>query len=256
MARFQPLARAAIAEVLGREGAAAGRGLDSTSRPWSTTSCSRRPIRPSGHGWRPRRQPSACPSCTADWPRPTLGGGEDPAREPAPDGPALEVMELTGRPFSSFRGAMDAPVSRYRLTVLGLDPGADLLRARVAERVRPWPRRAWSRRSGGWPTGRCPGRPGRPSATRSCSTRWRGHADPRGAGGGRPADPGLRPPAAGLVSKGPAGAMEYPSSRAGADRPGPRVAREGLRRGVRQGARDRQRLRGCRGPGRPLRADS
>jgi len=48
---------------------------------------------------------------------------------------ALEVMELTGRPFSSFRAAMDAPVSRYRLTVLGLDPGPELLRARVAERV-------------------------------------------------------------------------------------------------------------------------
>jgi tRNA dimethylallyltransferase len=48
---------------------------------------------------------------------------------------ALEVMELTGRPFSSFRAAMDDPVSRYRLTVLGVDPGAELLRARVAERV-------------------------------------------------------------------------------------------------------------------------
>jgi tRNA dimethylallyltransferase len=30
---------------------------------------------------------------------------------------------------------MDTPVSRYRLTVLGLDPGPELLRARVAERV-------------------------------------------------------------------------------------------------------------------------
>ena len=44
-------------------------------------------------------------------------------------------MELTGRPFSSFRGAMDDPVSRYDLTVVGLDPGPELLRARVAERV-------------------------------------------------------------------------------------------------------------------------
>jgi tRNA dimethylallyltransferase len=48
---------------------------------------------------------------------------------------ALEVLELTGRSFSSFRAAMDDPVSRYRLTVVGLDPGAELLRARVAERV-------------------------------------------------------------------------------------------------------------------------
>jgi tRNA dimethylallyltransferase len=49
---------------------------------------------------------------------------------------ALEVIELTGRPFSSFRGAMDAPVSRYRLQVLGLDPGQGVLRERAAERVR------------------------------------------------------------------------------------------------------------------------
>ena len=30
---------------------------------------------------------------------------------------------------------MDSPVSRYRMTVLGLDPGPEPLRARVAERV-------------------------------------------------------------------------------------------------------------------------
>jgi tRNA dimethylallyltransferase len=48
---------------------------------------------------------------------------------------ALEVVELTGASFSAWRGAMDRPVSRYRLTVLGLDPGPEALRARVAERV-------------------------------------------------------------------------------------------------------------------------
>jgi tRNA dimethylallyltransferase len=48
---------------------------------------------------------------------------------------ALEVIELTGRPFSSFRGAMDEPLSRYLLAVIGLDPGGERLRARVAERV-------------------------------------------------------------------------------------------------------------------------
>jgi tRNA dimethylallyltransferase len=48
---------------------------------------------------------------------------------------ALEVIELTGRRLSSFRGAMDAPASRYRLLVLGVDPGQELRRARVAERV-------------------------------------------------------------------------------------------------------------------------
>jgi len=48
---------------------------------------------------------------------------------------ALEVIELTGMPFSSFRRAMDEPVSRYRLTVLGLDPGPERSRQRVAGRV-------------------------------------------------------------------------------------------------------------------------
>jgi len=48
---------------------------------------------------------------------------------------ALEVIELTGRPFSSFRWAMDHPVSRYQLAVLGLDPGPERLRERVADRV-------------------------------------------------------------------------------------------------------------------------
>jgi tRNA dimethylallyltransferase len=48
---------------------------------------------------------------------------------------ALEVMELTGRRFSDERAAMDDPVSRYELTVVGLDPGAEALRERVATRV-------------------------------------------------------------------------------------------------------------------------
>jgi tRNA dimethylallyltransferase len=48
---------------------------------------------------------------------------------------ALEVIELTGEPFSAFRSAMDEPVSRYRLTALGLDPGPERLRQRVADRV-------------------------------------------------------------------------------------------------------------------------
>jgi tRNA dimethylallyltransferase len=48
---------------------------------------------------------------------------------------ALEVMELTGKRFSDFRGAMDEPESRYELTAIGLDPGAIALRERIAERV-------------------------------------------------------------------------------------------------------------------------
>jgi tRNA dimethylallyltransferase len=52
---------------------------------------------------------------------------------------ALEVAELTGRPFSSFRGALDAPGSPewsiYRLRVVGLDPGPEALRQRIGRRV-------------------------------------------------------------------------------------------------------------------------
>ncbi len=48
---------------------------------------------------------------------------------------ALEVIELTGRPFSSYRGAMDAPRSVYRLRVVGLDPGGELLAERITRRV-------------------------------------------------------------------------------------------------------------------------
>jgi hypothetical protein len=105
-----------------RRGARAGDGRPcwsagpaSTSTPWSTSSSSPRPTRPSGPGWRPRRPGSACPSCTAGWPRPTRRRppGSSPATCAGRSG-ALEVMELTGRPFSSFRAAMDSPVSRYR----------------------------------------------------------------------------------------------------------------------------------------------
>ena len=52
---------------------------------------------------------------------------------------ALEVAELTGRPFSSFRGAMDEPgtgtKSVYRLRVVGLDPGPEALTERIEARV-------------------------------------------------------------------------------------------------------------------------
>jgi tRNA dimethylallyltransferase len=48
---------------------------------------------------------------------------------------ALEVLELTGRPFSSFRGAMDQPCSIYRLQVVGLDPGRAELDRRIGRRV-------------------------------------------------------------------------------------------------------------------------
>jgi tRNA dimethylallyltransferase len=137
VARFQPLARAAIAEVLGR---------------------GRRPLLVGGSGLYfhavvdeftfPPTDPAVRAGLEAEAARvglpamyERLKAADPPAASRIQPGNlrrmvrALEVIELTGRPFSSFRAAMDAPVSRYRLTVLGLDPGAGPLRARVAERV-------------------------------------------------------------------------------------------------------------------------
>ena len=137
VARFQPLARAAIAEVLGR---------------------GRLPLLVGGSGLYfqavvddfvfPPTDPAVRARLEAEAARTGLPelSARLAAADPAAGGRvqpgnlrrtvrALEVMELTGRPFSSFRAAMDDRVSRYRLTVLGLDPGPGMLRARVAERV-------------------------------------------------------------------------------------------------------------------------
>ena len=48
---------------------------------------------------------------------------------------ALEVMELTGRPFSEFRTAWDSYESRYDLVVAGLDVPRDALAERVRDRT-------------------------------------------------------------------------------------------------------------------------
>jgi tRNA dimethylallyltransferase len=137
VARFQPLARAAIAEVLGRGRLpllVGGSGLyfqavvdDFVFPPTDLAVRSRLEAEAAEVGLPElyRRLAAADPPAAA---RIQPGNLRRTVR-------ALEVIELTGRPFSSFRAAMDAPVSRYRLTVLGLDPGAELLRARVAERV-------------------------------------------------------------------------------------------------------------------------
>jgi tRNA dimethylallyltransferase len=137
VARFQPLARAAIAEVLGRGRVpllVGGSGLyfqavvDDFVFP------------PTDHAVRARLEAEAAAGGLPELYRRLAAVDPPGAARIQPENlrrtvRALEVMELTGRPFSSFRVAMDAPVSRYRLTVLGLDPGAELLRARVAERV-------------------------------------------------------------------------------------------------------------------------
>jgi tRNA dimethylallyltransferase len=137
VARFQPLARAAIAEVLGRGRLpllVGGSGLyfhavvDDFVFP------------PTDQAVRGRLEAEAAEvGLPAMYDR--LAAADPAAAGRVQPGNlrrvvrALEVIELTGRPFSSFRGAMDAPVSRYRLTVVGLDPGPETLRARVAERV-------------------------------------------------------------------------------------------------------------------------
>jgi len=48
---------------------------------------------------------------------------------------ALEVMQLTGRPFSEFRTAWDAYESRYDLVVAGLDVERETLAHRIRERT-------------------------------------------------------------------------------------------------------------------------
>ena len=137
VARFQPLARAAIAEVLGR-----GRSplLVGGSGLYFHAVVDEFVFPPTDQDVRSRLEAEAAQVGLPELYR-RLAAADPPAAARIQPGNlrrtvrALEVMELTGRPFSSFRAAMDTPVSRYRLTVLGLDPGPELLRARVAERV-------------------------------------------------------------------------------------------------------------------------
>jgi tRNA dimethylallyltransferase len=137
VARFQPLARAAIAEVLGRERVpllVGGSGL------YFHAVVDEFVFPPTDPAVRARLEAEAARAGVAEL-YARLAAADPPAAARIQPGNlrrtvrALEVIELTGRPFSSFRAAMDEPVSRYRLTVLGLDPGPELLRARVAERV-------------------------------------------------------------------------------------------------------------------------
>ena len=137
VARFQPLARAAIAEVLGR-----GRPplLVGGSGLYFQAVVDDFVFPPTDQAVRSRLEAEAARVGLPELYR-RLAAADPPAAARIQPGNlrrtvrALEVIELTGQPFSSFRRAMDAPASRYRLTVLGLDPGPELLRARVAERV-------------------------------------------------------------------------------------------------------------------------
>ena len=135
VARFQPLARAAIADVLGRGRVpllVGGSGL------YFHAVVDEFVFPPTDPAVRARLESEAAEAGLAELYR-RLAAADPPAAARIQPGNlrrtvrALEVIELTGRRFSSFRAAMDDPVSRYRLTVLGLDPGPE--RARVAERV-------------------------------------------------------------------------------------------------------------------------
>ena len=137
VARFQPLARAAIADVLGRGRVpllVGGSGL------YFHAVVDEFVFPPTDPAVRARLEAEAAEAGLPELYR-RLAAADPPAAARIQPGNlrrtvrALEVIKLTGRPFSSFRSAMDDPVSRYRLTVLGLDPGPELLRARVAERV-------------------------------------------------------------------------------------------------------------------------
>ena len=137
VARFQPLARAAIADVLGRGRVpllVGGSGL------YFHAVVDEFVFPPTDPAVRARLESEAAEAGLAELYR-RLAAADPPAAARIQPGNlrrtvrALEVIELTGRPFSSFRAAMDDPVSRYRLTVLGLDPGPARLRARGAERV-------------------------------------------------------------------------------------------------------------------------
>ncbi len=139
VARFQPLARAAIAEVLGRGRVpllVGGSGLyfhavvdDFVFPPTDPAVRARMEVEAATVGL-----PALYQRLQAQ--DPAAAARIQPANLRRTVR-ALEVIELTGQPFSSFRipGAIDEPASRYRLTVLGLDPGVDCLRERVAARV-------------------------------------------------------------------------------------------------------------------------
>jgi tRNA dimethylallyltransferase len=137
VARFQPLARAAISDVLARGAVpllVGGSGL------YFHAVVDEFVFPPTNATVRARLEAEAAEAGLATLYRHLAERDPEAARRIQPANlrrivRALEVIELTGRRFSSFREAMDQPVSRYRLTVLGLDPGPELLRARAAERV-------------------------------------------------------------------------------------------------------------------------
>jgi tRNA dimethylallyltransferase len=137
VARFQPLARAAVADVLARGRVpllVGGSGL------YFQAVVDEFEFPPTDPAVRARLEAEA-----AEAGLPALYGrlaAVDPAAaarvQPANLRRivrALEVAELTGRPFSSFRGALEAPNSIYRLRVVGLDPGPAALAERIGRRV-------------------------------------------------------------------------------------------------------------------------
>ena len=101
-------------------------GRACTSAPWSTTWSSRRRTPRSAAGWRsatPATPLPATPSCNA--PTPTRRAAWSP-RTCGASCARWRCGELTGRPFSEWREALDAHESRYPgLQVVGVDVPTD-----------------------------------------------------------------------------------------------------------------------------------
>ena len=146
---------------------------------------------------------------------------------------------------------MDDPVSRYRLTVVGLDPGTELLRARVAERVA-----AMAKAGLVDEVRRLAERPC-PDARQALGYKELLDAMEEGTPVPEALEavvrgPGPTPAASWPGSAGTRGCDGVPFLPGRSASPGPWRRWGRIDGGVRQGARDRQRLRGRGGPGRPL----
>ena len=112
----------------------AGRG--STSGPPWTGWSSPAPMPSCGPGWRPSSSRSVPARCTSGSPPPTRRGDRDPASNGRRIVRALEVVEITGRPFTA-----SLPPAAYEVDAVqvGLTLPRDELDRRIEQRVdRMW----------------------------------------------------------------------------------------------------------------------
>ena len=133
VADYQHMARAAFAAARARGPGrcwSAARGSTS-GRRWTAWS-SPAPTRRCGAGWRPSSRRSAPARCTAGWPRSTRGGRAILPSNGRRLVRALEVVELTGRPFTAALPEHDYEVPAVQV---GLTLPRPELDARIADRV-------------------------------------------------------------------------------------------------------------------------